>query len=79
MAKNKLTPKQQSLVDTLVATGCSIKKATKAVGYSRSGGGETGRISGSKAMRLPHVRIYMREQMHEAFEIGPCRKQSFRW
>jgi hypothetical protein len=67
MTKNTLTPKQRTLVDTLVATGCSIKDAAKAAGYSQSGGGETGRVSGSKAMRLPHVRAYMRDQMHEAF------------
>jgi hypothetical protein len=67
MEKNKLTVKQRTLVETLVATGCSIKDAAKAAGYSQSGGGETGRVSGSKAMRLPHVRAYMRDQMHDAF------------
>ena len=42
MAKLELTPKQRTLVDTLVTTGCSIKEAAKAAGYSQSAGGEAG-------------------------------------
>ena len=48
----KLTLKQRSLVDTLVATGCSIKDASHSAGYAK---GESGRVTASKTLKLPHV------------------------
>ena len=40
----KLTDKQIALVDTLVATGCSIKDASQSAGYAS---GESGRVTAS--------------------------------
>ena len=52
----KLTPKQPKLVDTLVATGCSITEAAKIAGYAS---GDSGRVTASKALKVPHVQEYM--------------------
>ena len=48
----KLTPKQIKLVDTLVAQGCSITQASQIAGYAQ---GDSGRVTASKALKLPHV------------------------
>jgi phage terminase small subunit len=55
-ATQKLTKKQMALVDTLVATGCTLRVAAKEAGYSD---GESGRVSASRTIRLPHVQQYM--------------------
>ena len=60
-----LTAKQTALVDTLVATGCSITHAAKAAGYAA---GESGRVSASKALGQSHVQAYMMEKMRQ--EMG---------
>ena len=52
----KLTPKQTKLVDTLVATGCSITEAAKIAGYAS---GDSGRVTASKALKVTHVQEYM--------------------
>jgi len=52
----KLTGKQTKLVDTLVATGCSITEAAKVAGYAS---GDSGRVTASKALKVPHVQEYM--------------------
>ena len=52
-----------ALVDTLVATGCSIKDAASEAGYAD---GESGRVSASKALRLPHVQQYMMTRINES-------------
>ena len=52
----KLTNKQKQLVDTIVALGCSIKEASAKSGYAE---GESGRVTASKTLRLPHVQEYM--------------------
>jgi len=52
----KLTDKQTKLVDTLVATGCSITEAAKIAGYAS---GDSGRVTASKALKVPHVQDYM--------------------
>ena len=52
----QLTPKQTALVDTLVATGGTITDASAKAGYSD---GDSGRVTASKALRLPHVQQYM--------------------
>ena len=62
-----LTPKQTALVDTLVATGCSITHAAKAAGYAA---GESGRVSASKALKLPHVQQYMMQRVGEAIGLN---------
>lgn len=58
----KLTSKQTVLVDTLVASGCSITQAAKEAGYAQ---GESGRVSASKALRQPHVQQYMMERISD--------------
>ena len=63
----KLTEKQTALVDTLVANGCSIKKAAELAGYSK---GESGRVSASKALKLRHVQQYMMQRMNEQFGLS---------
>ena len=62
ITERKLTETQTALVDTLVANGCSIKKAAELAGYSK---GESGRVSASKALKLPHVQQYMIQSMNE--------------
>ena len=67
LTERKLTEKQTALVDTLVANGCSIKKAAELAGYSK---GESGRVSASKALKLPHVQQYMMQRMNEEFGLS---------
>ena len=54
--QEELTAKQILLVDTLVATGCSIKEASQIDGYAK---GESGRVSASKSYRPHKVQAYM--------------------
>ena len=58
----QLTDKQVKLVDTLVATGCSIKEAAGIAGYAK---GESGRVSASKALRTPKVQAYMQTAIQQ--------------
>ena len=62
----KLTDKQMALVDTLVAEGCSIKEAAHKAGYAE---GEAGRVTASKALRLPHVQQYMMQRVGESLGL----------
>ena len=52
----ELTPRQILLVDTLVATGCTITEASQIAGYAK---GDSGRGSASKALRTHKVQQYM--------------------
>jgi phage terminase small subunit len=63
----KLTKRQSALVDTLVATGCSIKNAAEEAGYAS---GESGRVSASKTLRLPHVQEYMMVRINETMGLN---------
>jgi phosphoribosylpyrophosphate synthetase len=63
----KLTDKQTALVDTIVATGCSITKASELAGYAK---GESGRVTASKALKLPHVQEYMMRQIQETIGLN---------
>lgn len=63
----KLTSKQIALVDTLVARGCTIKEAASEAGYAE---GESGRVSASKALRLPHVQAYMMQSVTESLGLN---------
>ena len=65
-ANRKLTDKQMALVDTLVAEGCSMKKAAELAGYAK---GESGRISAHRALKAPHVQQYMVQRMNETFGL----------
>ena len=64
---HRLTTKQKALVDTLVASGGSITDASKQAGYSA---GESGRVTASKALRLPHVQQYMMQQIADSIGIN---------
>jgi len=63
----KLTDKQIKLVDTLVATGCSITEASKVAGYAK---GEAGRVTASKALKTPHVQDYMMKCIAESIGMN---------
>ena len=52
----ELTPRQILLVDTLVATGCTITEASQIAGYAK---GDSGRVSASKALRTHKAQQYM--------------------
>jgi phage terminase small subunit len=62
----KLTEKQIALVDTLVASGCSIKDASQTAGYAE---GESGRVTASKTLKLPHVQQYMMQQVADSIGL----------
>jgi hypothetical protein len=72
MGDRELTPRQRALVDTLVATGCTITEAARVAGYS-GGSGSSGsvgaRVTTSRTLRLPHVAEYLRRQMQDAFRL----------
>ena len=63
----KITEKQKKLVDTLVAKGCSIKQASEDAGYAK---GESGRVTASKALKIPHVQQYMMQAIAESMGIN---------
>ena len=65
--QSKITAKQRKLVDTLVATGCSIKKASEVAGYAK---GESGRVSASKALKNPNVQAYLMLQVSESIGLN---------
>ena len=67
VVKRKVTSRQAALVDTLVAKGCSITEAAAEAGYAS---GESGRVTASKALRLPHVQQYMIERVGEALGLN---------
>ena len=63
----KLTTKQTALVDTIVANGCTIAKAAELAGYSS---GESGRVTATNTMKLPHVQQYLMQRMNEEFGLS---------
>jgi len=67
LTKTKLTKKQMALVDTIVATGCSITEASSKSGYAE---GEAGRVTASKTLRLPHVQEYMQQKIRESIGLN---------
>lgn len=67
LVNRKLTPKQTKLVDTLVATGCSIRQAASDAGYAQ---GESGRVSASRTIRLPHVQQYMMSRIQDQLGLN---------
>ena len=62
-----LSPKQIKLVDTLVAQGCSITQASQIAGYAT---GDSGRVTASKALKLPHVQDYMMRCINESIGMN---------
>ena len=67
LTQRKLTKKQMLLIDTIVATGCSVTKASKIAGYSE---GESGRVTASKTLRLPHIQEYMQQRIRESIGLN---------
>ena len=67
LTKLKLNKKQSLLVDTIVAYVCSIKEASAKAGYAE---GESGRVTASKALRLPHVQEYMQQRIRESIGLN---------
>lgn len=67
LVNKKLTDKQTALVDTLVATGCSVTQAAREAGYAE---GDSGRVSASKALRQPHVQQYMMARVSEQLGLN---------
>jgi|TARA_R110001606_G_scaffold142036_1_gene281376 phage terminase small subunit len=65
--QRKLTTKQMALVDTLVATGCTITQAASQAGYAR---GDSGRVTASKALKLPHVQQYMMMRVQDTIGLN---------
>ena len=62
-----------ALVDTLVATGCSITKAASQAGYAS---GESGRVTASKALKRPHVQQYMMTRIQETIGLNATKAVS---
>ena len=67
LTERKLTNKQKLLIDTIVATGCSVTKASKIAGYSD---GESGRVTASKTLKLPHIQEYMQQRVRESIGLN---------
>jgi len=65
--QRKCTKKQMLLIDTLVAKGCSIREAAESAGYAE---GESGRVTASKALKLPHVQQYMMQRVGESLGLN---------
>jgi hypothetical protein len=65
LTERKLTGKQEALVEHLVANGGTIKDASQVAGYAE---GDSGRVSASKALALPHVQAYMMQRIRD--ELG---------
>ena len=68
--KDKLTPKQMKLVDTIVTTGCSVTEAGKLAGYSSTNNRESARVIASKTLRLSKVQKYMLQQVAKTLGVG---------
>ena len=63
----RLTKKQKTLVDTIVALGSSIKEDSAKSGYAE---GEAGRVTASKTLRLPHVQEYMQQMVRQSIGLN---------
>ena len=67
LTQQRITKKQKLLVDTIVANGCSVKKASEIAGYAK---GESGRVTASKTLRLPHIQEYMQQRIRESIGLN---------
>ena len=68
---NTITPKARKLVDTLVASGCTITEASKVAGYK----GNSSRVSASRMLRKPEVQQYMFEQIQKNLGMSAVKAQ----
>ena len=66
----ELTSRQILLVDTLVATGCTITEASQIAGYAK---GDSGRVSASKALRTHKVQQYMQSLVMNSIGLNATR------
>ena len=64
---NQKFTKKQELLITAVANGHNISEASQLAGYAK---GESGRVTASKALKLPHVQEYMMRQIQETIGIN---------
>ena len=67
--KDGLTYKQRALVDTLVATGCTITEASKLAGYK----GNSARVSASRMLRKPEVQAYMMQEINRSLGLNSAK------
>ena len=67
VATKKLTDKQQSLVDIMVAEGLKPAQAAEKAGYAA---GKAGYVSAYRALKTPHVQAYMMQRMHDEFGLS---------
>lgn len=65
-----LTEKQKKLVDTIVATGCSITEAAEKAGYSTEGSRQAGRVTASRTLQIPKVQQYMQSRIAQTLGLG---------
>ena len=67
--ETKLSGKAKSLVDTLVATGCTITEASKLAGYK----GNSARVSASRMLRKPEVQAYMMQEINRSLGLNSAK------
>ena len=67
--KTQISGKAKSLVDTLVATGCTITEASKLAGYK----GNYARVSASRMLRKPEVQAYMMQEIQRGFGLNSAK------
>ena len=67
--KADISAKAKKLVDTLVATGCTITEASKLAGYK----GNSSRVSASKMLRKPEVQAYMMSEIQRSFGLSSAK------
>ena len=67
--KTQISGKAKSLVDTLVATGCTITEASKLAGYK----GNSARVSASRMLRKPEVQAYMMQEIQRGFGLNSAK------
>ena len=67
--KTKISGKAKSLVDTLVATGCTITEASKLAGYK----GNSARVSASRMLRKPEVQAYMMQEINRSLGLNSAK------
>ena len=67
--ETKISGKAKSLVDTLVATGCTITEASKLAGYK----GNSARVSASRMLRKPEVQAYMMQEINRSLGLNSAK------
>lgn len=65
----EITGKAKLLVDTLVASGCTITEASKVAGYK----GNSARVSASRMLRKPEVQQYMMQEIQRSMGLNSAK------